>query len=337
MGVNYHKSKLSIQNSDYFLRLDYKYHSVIDISGWDIFQTNCEKLIPLREILTPCYSIFEYDDEFEYNGILTGREYLSEFGDIISVQTVTKDEHPNRLRYKADENCILISSLKGARIPALSFDFDISNYVFSNGFYIFKVNSEWSKKFVLYLLRTEKIKSLLDNNIFRGIGISAYKEEDLLKILIPKILIENQKKSVEKIEPIEIDIANLKNSKLKPIDIINKVFGDEFNFDWNEFDRLKSQKIFNATLADFSNNIDCRFGYKFHNKAGQFIYNFLCSKSNKRIKNFISEPIVLGKSVSPSDYDEDGEFYYIAMSNIKTWLLIPRIAKKYQKTIHLPI
>ena len=69
-------------------------------------------------------------------------------------------------------------------------------------------------------------------------------------------------------------------------------------------------------------------GIRFHNKAGAYLQTFLESKTNKRIKDFISEPIVLGKSVSPKDYDEDGEYFYIAMSNIKTWAFDPADCKK---------
>lgn len=69
-------------------------------------------------------------------------------------------------------------------------------------------------------------------------------------------------------------------------------------------------------------------GIRFHNKAGAYIQSFLESKTNKRIKDFISEPIVLGKSVSPSDYDEEGEYFYIAMSNIKSWAFDPEDCKK---------
>ena len=249
---------MSNQNSDYFLRLDYKYHSVIDKNDWDIFQTKCNNLIPLKNILTPSYTIFEYEDDLEYNGIPTGREYLNDSGDIISVQIVNKDDHPSRLKYKADNNCILISSLKGARIPALNFNFDISSYVFSNGFYIFKVNTEWSKKFVLYLLRTEKIKSLLDQNIFRGIGISAYREEDLLKILIPEISLDIQNSVTEKIAPLETKITNLKNTKLKSKDIINQVFSDQFNIqlsDVTSIDIAAKLKVKLSSISTGNNNL----------------------------------------------------------------------------------
>jgi type I restriction enzyme S subunit len=69
-------------------------------------------------------------------------------------------------------------------------------------------------------------------------------------------------------------------------------------------------------------------GLKFHNLAGKYLHSFLVSKTTKKVKDFISEPIVLGKSVSPSDYDEEGEFFYIAMSNIKTYAFDPEDCKK---------
>ncbi|TNE34833.1 hypothetical protein EP342_02345 [bacterium] len=41
--------------------------------------------------------------------------------------------------------------------------------------------------------------------------------------------------------------------------------------------------------------------------------------TRKKIKDFISEQIVLGKGVSPKDYDENGDYFYISMANIKNW------------------
>lgn len=45
----------------------------------------------------------------------------------------------------------------------------------------------------------------------------------------------------------------------------------------------------------------------------------LVDLSDKKIKHFIAEPIVLGASVSPDDYSEDGDHYYISMATIKRW------------------
>lgn len=41
--------------------------------------------------------------------------------------------------------------------------------------------------------------------------------------------------------------------------------------------------------------------------------------TTKKIKHFLSEPIVLGASVSPSDYDDEGNYRYIFMATIKNW------------------
>lgn len=313
------KVKLSSLNSDSTVRFDEKFHSMMNKTGYNIFSSNSQIMTSLKDVLIPYYKSFDFKDNEEYRGIPTGKEYTNEFGDITSYQVITKEEHPNRLKYQADENCILISSLKGAKTPALNFNFDLSDYVFSNGFYIFKVNQLWNKRFILYLLRTDKVKFILDNCLYRGIGISSYKEDDFLKIKIPQIPKSKQDEAVSKIQLIEEEISQLKNIKQQPIDIINKVIGNEFNFSWQAFEEAKNKKIFASSLLEFSNNIDCRTGVRFHNKAGIYLQNFLESKTDKKIKDFISEPIVLGKSVSPKDYDENGDFYYIAMSNIKTW------------------
>ncbi|MBI2990401.1 MAG: hypothetical protein HYY51_04445 [Candidatus Magasanikbacteria bacterium] len=41
--------------------------------------------------------------------------------------------------------------------------------------------------------------------------------------------------------------------------------------------------------------------------------------TDKKIKHFLAEPIVLGKSVSPSNYDDNGDYFYVSMANIKNW------------------
>ncbi len=139
-----------------------------------------------------------------------------------------------------------------------------------------------------------------------------------MPIFLPTEIIK-QNELLEKIKPLETEISALKNTKLQPVKIINEVFGEVFGFDWEEFETIKKEKTYSSSISKFANNIDCRMGIRFHNKAGAYVQSFLESKTNKKIKDYIKEPIVLGKSVSPSDYDEDGEYFYIAMSNIKTW------------------
>jgi len=280
--------KFSAFNNDNLFRMDTKFHFLNQRLGWNIFDARDKNLVSLKDILTPNYEVFKYENDEEYKGIPTGRGYLNEFGDIISYQVVTKDEHPNRLKYKVNSNCILISSLKGAKTPALSFDFDLSNYVFSNGFYVFEVSQQWNKEFMLYLLRTKTIKNILDNHIYRGIGISSYKEDDLLKVQIPNISLTIQDKAIEKINPIEKDIQTLKVEKKDDLEIISDVFSKEFNIDLEELKKLDNRKQFNLKLQDtILKNSLIRASFKWHKLETIQSYMYKDIKCIEKLSKYI--------------------------------------------------
>lgn len=304
---------------DKFLRIDVKYYSAINEDKCNLFNT--VNNVSLADILEEDYHLCPYIENVEYKGIPTGQSYIDEDGQIIDYQSVSRDNHPGRLKYIVTQDNILLSSLRLAKSPALNFNLEnLDEYVFSNGFYIFRVKSGWEKKFVLYLLRSKKLKSLLDNNIYRGIGISSYRLEDLFKIEVKKITIEAQKKALSRISPIERNITDLKNSIKDIQDIVDEVLQKEFHFDYEKFNQLKEEKDFKMSLTSFSLNPDLRFSVKFHRPAGDFVIQELLKITSKKFKHFLAEPIVLGASVSPSDFDEKGECYYLSMATIKNWM-----------------
>ncbi|MBU2634670.1 MAG: restriction endonuclease subunit S [Nanoarchaeota archaeon] len=142
---------------------------------------------------------------------------------------------------------------------------------------------------------------------------------DLENIKIPLILKSKQDQIVTKIEPIERKIKELKGKIIPVREIINKVFAREFKFDLKKFEELNKIKNYYLDLFSFGNNKDIRQSVKFHRETGYFVNNELRKITNKKIKDFISEPIVLGKGVSPKDYDKSGDYYYVSMANIKNW------------------
>lgn len=305
--------------SDCFLRCDEKYHRIESACGYNIFNVPKEEQCLLADILKEDYQKFDYEDGQDYKGIPTGQAYIDEDGDIIDFQPVTLDDHPDRLKYAIDNNHILISSLRLAKSPALMFEnIDLSDYVFSNGFYSFIVNDAWNKKYVLYLLRTKTLKSIIDCNIYRGIGISAYKVKDLLRIPVRAIPQKIQDNAINEIQPFEDKISKLKIKKTSIQKIIDSVFQREFAFNYNKFEELKSQKHYIFHQTQFSNTPDLRFSAKFHRPAGAFIMEQLTGVSEKKIKHYLAEPIVLGASISPSDFDSNGNAYYVSMATIKT-------------------
>lgn len=337
MGINFSKIRLTdICKNDKYGRLDAKFNRIIVKNNWNLFNVSEKDICQLNDILTPYYCTFLFKAGEEYKGIPTGKDYLNEFGEIIDYQVITSEEHPGRLKYKIDNECILISSLKGAKTPALSFDFDLTNYVFSNGFYIFKIKTEQNeKKFILYLLRTKCIKDFLDNNLSRGIGISTFREDDFLRIKVKKIAKEYQQKVLYSISSIESEIESLKSSKIQDTDIINKILGEELGIDWKKFNQLRNIKQYKSTLSDFSKNVDCRMSYSFHNKAHSYILDLLKNQSSKRLKDYLNIPITLGASISPLEFDEDGDCYYISMATVKYYIFnsedAETVSKKWER------
>ena len=322
--MKYFNMQFSTYSQDKHLRSDAKYHKAMVGAGNNLFGTPVIDNVALSDILIEEYNSFDYDDCTEYKGIPTGQTYIDEDGYITDWQSVTAEDHPGRLKYAVSADNLLISSIRLAKSPALNFDtLNLDEYVFSNGFYIFAIKSGWDKRFVLYLLRSKRIKGFIDNNIYRGIGISAYRVEDLLKIEVRNLSIAEQEKALIKIRPFEQAIRTLKAQIKSPQSIIDEVFAREFKFDFAKFNKLKTHMRFSIGLSAFANNPDMRFSTKFHRDAGAFVMEQLSAITNKRIKHYLAEPIVLGASVSPNDYSDDGDYYYISMATIKSWAFDP--------------
>jgi len=310
------------------LRLDEKFAFFAINKKWNVFRTKEENNVRLRDILQPSYKIFEYKDDREYKGVPTGKEYFDDDGEIINYQAVNSENHPGRLKYKVDKGDILISSLKGARVPAILVEKTLNNTVFSNGFYIFKVNKLFQEKLILHILRLKMFRKILDEHIYRGIGISAYREKDFLNIKIPMVPEEEQKKAVAKIEKLEDEIRDIKKTTRNQKEIINKVFASRFRYNLEELENAKKEKIIFASLNNFANNKDLRSDYRFHSKAGEIALDIISEFPSKKIKYYTAEPIRLGSGISPKFYDDEGEAYYLTMATIKNWKFETEEAKK---------
>ena len=172
--------------------------------------------------------------------------------------------------------------------------------------------------FYYYLLNTDIVKTQFEfySNGKSQLNISP---KDFLNIKVPIVSEKQIAKLMGIIAPFEVMINALK-AQIKPIQsIIDDVFSREFGLDYTQLDEIKTRKRFDVNISAFSNNPDLRFSAKFHRPAGEFVMEQLQGITSKKIKHYLAEPITLGASVSPNDYSEDGEFYYISMATIKNW------------------
>lgn len=314
MGLKTFTITLADLSKDSYLRFDEKYHSFLLSSDWNLFASLNKKLIPLKDILDDDYNLFDYQEDEEYKGIPTGQTYVDEDGEIIEFQPVNAENHPGRLKYKVSNDNILISSLRLAKSPALFFDkVDLSEYIFSNGFYIFKANDDWNNKFVLYILRTKKLKDILDNHIYRGIGISAYKKEDLLKIKIPLISKPKQDLVVAQIEPIEKKIKLLKAQITPPQEVMNKVFAREFCFDLETVNEVERIKYFTIDTDITFRNRNLRSSVRWNkiNPIQQMLY-----KNNQYIEKLGNFIVSTKNGWSPNCKETDTENAVFGVNSI---------------------
>lgn len=323
MGVICFKTKLSKLKNDTNFRFDVKFGNFLELSEFHLW--NCTNCCELKYALKPINSPIMKKGELEEE------EYLIDLSNIerkrnnlINLEKTTK--------IGSDKNIIKYGDIVIPKIEPKKGQFFLNlnhkEYIGSTELVEYEINkNEFNPYFLYYTLTSEKFLKVL-SFLESGKTHKRVSSENILKIKIPKISISIQNELAKTIQPIENEITHLKKSKLKPLDIINQIFGEAFEFDWQAFENIKKQKAYSSSLNEFSNNIDCRMGLKFHNLAGKYLHAFLSQKTTKKIKDFIIEPIILGKGVSPNDYDEDGEYYYIAMSNIKTYAFDPEDCKK---------
>lgn len=221
---------------------------------------------------------------------------------------------------KAKENEILLSKVRPNLKKYVFIDKDNKDFFYTSAF--IQLAPKELNKILYYSFRTIFYENLIAISR-QGKGYPTLKEDDFLYLKFDKKVIDKlsakQDQIVVQIGSIEKKIKELKSQITPKQEIINKVFAREFKFDLEKFEELKNIKNYHLDLSTFANNKDVRQSVKFHREAGEFVMNQLKNITDKKIKHFIAEPIVLGKGISPSDYDDNGDYFYISMANIKNW------------------
>ncbi|MDQ4451737.1 hypothetical protein ACXYRH_04955 [Enterococcus faecalis] len=316
MGVKIDEINLAKLSEDYFFRADYDY-----------FEFNREikryRTEPLKDLLTfletgkpivpDDYSDNSKNIHLVVKNISNGR--LND--DNVIYITDEKADELKKFRVQSGDFVIAISANTGASMyftNSPNYNITLSHYLarfrvdesrINPLFLNYYINSTFMQK---YFRSTETGKTLKN--------LSKYYIKEMPVVIIDKV---TQDRVVSNIEPIEKKIKNLQSLLTSPKEVINKIFAREFDFDLVTFKQLKKLKVFESSLVNFSNNQDLRNSVKFHWESGEFVMNELSKTSKTRIKDFLSEPIVLGKGITPEDYDESGSKYYVSMATIKNW------------------
>jgi restriction endonuclease S subunit len=270
--------------------------------------------------------IEKLDDDFFYTEIGN----VSKEGDIEPVKLNFNEKREEEENYykkiekgdiiHAEMGDILIAKVRPNLKKYVLIDDENQKYFYTSAF-VHLVPKKLNK-ILYYSFRTIFYENLIAISR-QGKGYPALKEDDFYYLKFDKKIVDKlfvkQGQIVAEIEPIEKKIKKLKNQIIPPQEIINKVFAREFGFELEKFEELKQIKNYYLELSDFANNKDIRQSVKFHREAGEFVISQLKKVTDKKLKHFLAEPIVLGKGVSPSNYDDSGDYFYVSMANIKNW------------------
>lgn len=192
-----------------------------------------------------------------------------------------------------------------------------------------------------YMLLTEFTNSLI--SVARiGKGYPNISERDLLSIKFPKKYIDNLKNiSIfleKKILKLHIELRDLENKVFQEENstrFIDDIFEKHIGLNIENLEKFKLNKVKIGKFSDFSNNIDLRFSVKFHRESSRYVTDML-SKDSYRIKDMISTVTMTGKGISPKDYEENTDCFYLSMGDITSWKIdydnLKSVSKDYENS-----
>lgn len=321
MGLKIENINLQLLSTEQSLRFDY------DFINYKNNQSDISEFYTFSEI-------FDFVEKEEIDlSQLSEIEYveigdISKQGDIkpVKINLDTRDEFLESYYKKIDkgdiisakEGDILISSIRPNLKKIALVQEDSKNYFYTKA--LIHLRPKIDSMIAYYLLRTVSFEFI--NCVSRiGKGYPTLKVDDLKTITFDKkeidLIIKNT--DIDYVKKIFLDTDNLIKSQEPEVDIINEVFIAELNLDTEEFNNVKNIKVFKTPFSEFTENIDLRYSEKFHHPAHKYMLGFLATKTTKRLKDFVSEPIVLGKSISPKQYEEESDCHYMSMATIKSW------------------
>lgn len=313
MSVNIKTWKLSSVSKDFKVGL--KDYSLLYFDGTPLkdFLVNQSYVKDINSGRTPSRFNLEYwGGDYEFITMADVNTHLYELNKE-TVDSITEDAVIiEKTLLQVPKNSLIISN---AMTIGLAFIVDRPVYINQNVFWVNIDENRINKKFLLWYMNCIIRKSF--HKIYSTKYIS---KKELSRITIPNISLSKQTKFELDIFPIEKEIKKLEEKIISMSTIIDTVFASYFKYDYEKFNSLK-HSIFYSSFLQYGNNVDLRSSAKFHRPAGEFVYQELINRPNKKIKKCLILPMITGQGIETTDYDESGEYAYVSMADISSWEL----------------
>lgn len=322
MAANYQHILFTDLSKEPTLRCDYNYIQVENIVSKEEYYLFDElfEIISDDNVNTEELGIFQYAEI----GDVTSSEDVDPVTLDMDVQNELNANYFKKIKkgdiIRVQKNDILVSKVRPYLKKIILIN-DSNQQIYYTSSFI-HLRPRTCPEILFYLLKGHFINYL--NSISRqGKGYPTLSDKDLHYMKFCKKDIDSLLSKEKVILPIilhlENEIAELKKKRIPEFEIINEELGGYFNWDYETFSKQKKIKRFNTYFSSLSNNYDLRISAKFHRPSAGYVYNEIERNDSLRIKNYLEEPISLGASVSPSDFDDLGDCYYISMATVKNY------------------
>jgi len=136
---------------------------------------------------------------------------------------------------------------------------------------------------------------------------------DLHNIAVPLPSKEKQAEIEKRVTPIEERMVSLQQSLAKPLDIVNRVFAREFEYDLEVYEKLAMQHTYQKAFSDLDKSFLLRSSVKFQHPKYEYVDRVLSRYTWVKLK-MCALPIHRG--IQPI-YSENGAIYAIKTANLK--------------------
>lgn len=141
----------------------------------------------------------------------------------------------------------------------------------------------------------------------------------LNRMTIPQLALDEQDEILRELDPLYEEAASARAKVSRIREAIDPYFEARFGLDPHEINPSSEKKGLQVALSQIAEGKDLRFSYRYHSPSVRMARTKLAKLSRYRLRELLSEPAVLGDSISPEDYDSSTGYTYASMVAVKRW------------------
>jgi restriction endonuclease S subunit len=235
------------------------------------------------------------------------------------VQTVNQEFYQaHQRRAGVHKSDVLIASTGTGSLGKVDFYNEDALALADGHVAIVRVNPEqFNPRLLAYLLRSRIGQWQIERQLAGATNQIEIYPEQLAGLRLPKLDHKQQGKLMSRISLIEAEISTARSRLRRPMDIINEILCEAFNYPLSEHKARERERQFTRRLFNFSTSFTLRGSVKIHHSDYDLTNAFFARTLHKRVKAYLAVPIRLGVSLVREAMDDDGEAFYVHPNAIR--------------------